>query len=162
MKLLTFTIVLLITITSCNCQEAATNKTYLVAVNENSSKMNQETKVPTIIYEANSRGFFVKLKVEDKKIYISHDRDAKDFKTFNVISDKDWNVISKLALAVNLDAVKDLKWPTEKRYYDGAPHANIVFISNGIEYPANGFDGGFPPVEIEILVNKIVELGENK
>lgn len=159
MKLLTFITVLLITITSCNCQKATTDKSDLVAVNENSSKMNQESKVPTMIYEANSRGYFIKFKVEDKKIHISKDRNAKDFAIAKNISEKDWSEISKLALAVELDKVKDLKWPTEKRYYDGATHANITFISKNVEYPANGFDGGFPPKEIEQLVNKIVELG---
>ena len=162
MKLLTFISVLLITITSCNCQKAATNKSDLVAVNKNSSKMNQESKVPTMIYEANSRGYFMKLKVENKKIYISNDRNASDFKTSNAISDKDWDEISKLALAVNLNSVKDLKWPTEKRFYDGAPHAGITFVSEGIEYVSSGFDGGYPPTEIAELVNKIVELAENK
>jgi hypothetical protein len=69
-------------------------------------------------------------------------------------------LISKLALAVELDKVKDLKWPTEKRFYDGAPHANITFVNKGVEYSTNGFDGGFPPKEIADLVNKIVELGD--
>ncbi|WP_320814264.1 hypothetical protein [Flavobacterium sp.] len=159
MKLFTFITAILITITSCNCQKATTDKSDLVALNENSSKMNQESKVPTMIYEANSRGYFIKLKVENKKIYVSSDREANDFKTVNEISDKDWEEISKLALAVDLNTVKGLKWPTEKRFYDGAAHANITFVNNGVEYPANGFDGGFPPKEIEQLVNKIVELG---
>ena len=159
MKLFTFITAILITITSCNCQKATTDKSDLVALNENSSKMNQESKVPTMIYEANSRGYFIKLKVENKKIYVSSDRETNDFKTVNEISDKDWEEISKLALAVDLNTVKGLKWPTEKRFYDGAAHANITFVNNGVEYPANGFDGGFPPKEIEQLVNKIVELG---
>jgi len=160
MKLLTFLIALFITITSCNCQKATTNESNLLAAKENNTNMNQESNVPVMIYEANSRGYFIKLKVENRKIYISKDRNASNFKTSNAISDKDWDEISKLALAVDLNSVKDLKWPTEKRFYDGATHANITFIKNEVEYPANGFDGGFPPTEIEVLVNKIVELGE--
>lgn len=160
MKLLTFLIALFITITSCNCQKATTNESNLLAAKENNTNMNQESNVPVMIYEANSRGYFIKLKVENRKIYISKDRNASDFKTSNAISDKDWDEISKLALAVDLNSVKDLKWPTEKRFYDGATHANITFIRNEVEYPANGFDGGFPPKEIATLVNKIVELGE--
>lgn len=162
MKLLTFITLLFVTITSCNCQKATTANSNLVAENKNNSKMNQESNVPTMIYEANSRGFFMKIKVENKKIFVSRERDAKDFKIVNEISNEDWSEISKLALAVDLEKVKDLKWPTEKRYYDGAAHANITFINNGVEYPANGFDGGFPPEEIADLVNKIVELAENK
>jgi len=56
-----------------------------------------------------------------------------------------------------------MKWPTEKRYYDGAAHANIIFESKGVKYPANGFDHGFPPAEVEKLVNKkITKLAETK
>jgi hypothetical protein len=65
-----------------------------------------------------------------------------------------------MALNWNLEKVKDLKWPTEKRYYDGAAFANIIFESKGIKYPANGFDHGFPPSEIEKLVTKITKLAE--
>ena len=55
-----------------------------------------------------------------------------------------------------------MKWPTEKRYYDGAAHANITFESKGVKYPANGFDHGFPPAEVEKLVNLITKLAETK
>lgn len=160
MKLFTFITVLLITITSCNCQKGTTNESNLLAAKENNTNMNQESNVPVMIYEANSRGYFIKLKIENKKISISKDRGAKDFKIVNEISDIDWSQLSKLALAVDINTVKDLKWPTEKRFYDGATHANITFVVNGVEYPANGFDGGIPPLEIAELVNKIVELGE--
>lgn len=61
---------------------------------------------------------------------------------------------------VDLAKVNDLKWPTEKRFYDGAANANVTFVSNGVAYSANGFDHGFPPVEIEKLVNKIIKLTE--
>ncbi len=158
----TLILIISILISSCNSQKEVTDKSDLVAVNQKNSKMNQESSVPTMIYAASSRGFFIKIKVENKKIYISRDRNALGFNIMNEISDEDWSEISKLALAVDLDKVKDLKWPTEKRYYDGAPHANITFINNDIEYSANGFDGGFPPLEIEELVNKIVELGEKE
>ena len=43
-------------------------------------KLEQESNVPVMIYEANSRGYFIKLKVENRKIYISKDRNASNFK----------------------------------------------------------------------------------
>ena len=42
------------------------------------------------------------------------------------------------------------------------PNANIIFEANGVKYPANGFDHGFPPAEVEKIVNKILSLVENK
>ncbi|MEY4835416.1 MAG: hypothetical protein RI980_1531 [Bacteroidota bacterium] len=116
--------------------------------------------VPTIYYEASSRGYFLSLKVENKMIYIYKDRNSKEYSDKLVLSEQDWSEISTLAKGVDLEKVKDLKWPTEKRYYDGAAFANIIFESKGVNYPANGFDHGFPPLEIEKLVTIITKLAE--
>ncbi|MQP23924.1 hypothetical protein GFJ94_02460 [Flavobacterium sp. LMO8] len=144
----------LITITSCNCQKdtASTNVT--------SSGTKMQNEMPIIKYEANARGLALAVKVENQVVSISRVRNFKDYEEKIKISDSDWKEIVILTKAVDLAKVKDLKWPTEKRYYDGAAHANITFISDGVEYPANGFDHGFPPVEIEKLVNKILKLTE--
>lgn len=124
------------------------------------SKTYSKVIVPTIFYEANTRGFFLALKVENQVLYTSNERDFKEYSNKIEISDTDWKAISTLTKAVDLAKVKDLNWPTEKRYYDGAAHANIIFESNGVKYPANGFDHGFPPAEIEKLVTKITKLAE--
>jgi hypothetical protein len=125
-----------------------------------SKKFSKDGGVPIIFYEANTRGFFLAIKVENQVIYTSNERDFKEYSNKIEISDTDWKEISALAKAVDLEKVKDLKWPTEKRYYDGAAFANIIFESKGVKYPANGFDHGFPPAEIEKLVTKITKLAE--
>ncbi len=121
-----------------------------------------QSTVPTIYYEATSRGYSLSCKVENQMIYVSRDREFKDYSEKIQITNDDWIEISSLAKTVDLEKVKDLKWPTEKRYYDGAPHANITFESKGVKYSANGFDHGFPPAEIEKIVNKILSLVEKK
>ena len=123
-------------------------------------KSSSKESAPTIFYEANTRGFFLALKVENQVLYTSSDRDFKAYSNKIEISDTDWKEIVALAKNVDLEKVKDLKWPTEKRYYDGAAFANIIFESKGVKYPANGFDHGFPPAEIEKLVTKITKLAE--
>lgn len=166
MKAITILATIAITITSCNCQKKATDSN--VAANNNSAVkdavLNNKTQsaVPTIYYEASTRGFFMAIKVENQMVYMSKERDFKEYSDRKEISPADWQEISTLANAVNLEKVKDMKWPTEKRHYDGAAHANITFESKGVKYPANGFDHGFPPAEVEKLVNKIVSLAENK
>jgi hypothetical protein len=120
----------------------------------------QNKDIPVIKYEANARNLFLNIKVENQELFVSRSRDAKDYQEKITISDADWKEIVMLTKAIDLDKVKELKGPTEKRFYDGAAHANITFISNEIEYTANGFDHGFPPVEIEKLVHKIVKLTE--
>ncbi|SEP92998.1 hypothetical protein [Flavobacterium urocaniciphilum] len=163
MKLFTLLATLVITITGCNCQKKKLENANFAPPEVVETRVsNMQTEVPTMYYEANTRGFFMALKVENKTLYISRDRDFKEYSDKKTISDKDWTEISALAKAVDLEKVKDLKWPTEKRYYDGAAHANIIFESKGVKYPANGFDHGFPPVEIETLVNKITKLAEQE
>ena len=159
MKAITFLATLLITIVSCNCRKNTTQSN-VVATNSDKIEATMQVDVPVIKYEANSRGLAFAVKVENQILYVSRVRDFKDYEEKIKISDSDWKEIVTLTKAVDLSKVKDLKWPTEKRYYDGAAHANITFISGGVEYPANGFDHGFPPVEIEKLVNKILKLTE--
>jgi hypothetical protein len=135
---------------------------FFVGCKPTKSDMNnhQNNDIPVIKYEANARNLFLNIKVEHQVLFVSRERDAKDYQEKITISDADWKEIVMLTKAVDLAKVKDLKWPTEKRFYDGAAHANVTFISNEVEYTANGFDHGYPPVEIEKLVNKIVKLTE--
>ena len=165
MKAITILATIAITITGCNCQKKATEsnaETNNSAVKDAIINNKTQSTVPTIYYEAISRGFVLATKVENKILYVSRERDFKEYSDKIEISDADWKEISALATAVNLEKVKDMKWPTEQRYYDGAPHANITFESKGVKYPANGFDHGHPPAEVEKLVNKILSLVENK
>jgi hypothetical protein len=120
----------------------------------------QNNDIPVINYEANARNLFLNIKVEHQVLFVSRARDVKDYQEKITLTDADWKEIVALTKAVDLVKVKELKGPTEKRFYDGAAHANITFVFEGIEFPANGFDHGYPPVEIEKLVNKIVKLTE--
>lgn len=165
MKAITILATIAITITSCNCQKNATESnvtTNNAAVKDAVTNTKTQSTVPTIYYEANTRGYTLSCKVENQILYSTRERDFKEYSDKLDISDADWNEISALANAVDLEKVKDMKWPTEKRYYDGAPHANIIFEANGVKFPANGFDHGYPPAEVEKLVNKILSLVKNK
>ena len=120
----------------------------------------QNKDIPVIKYEANARNLFLNIKVENQVLFVSRSRGAKDYEEKTTLYEDDWKEIVMLIKTVDLAKVKDLKWPTEKRFYDGAAHANVTFVSNEVAYAANGFDHGFPPVEIEKLVNKILKLTE--
>lgn len=157
MKNLIYISSLTIVLLSCKCPKKGIKSTKETNVIENGVK---ESSIPTILYEANARNFVLKLKVENQILYINRHRDIIGYESQIKISDNDWKEITDLVKNVDLNKVKDLKWPTEMRYYDGAADANVTFISNGIEYPAKGFDHGHPPLEIENLINKIVKLTE--
>jgi hypothetical protein len=161
MKAITLLATLAITISSCNCQKKVANSAAIsqnTATNSNTINEKTQSKMPTIYYEASTRGYFMACKVENQMLYVTKERNFKEYANKIEISNDDWETISKLAAAVDLEKVKDYKWPTEKRHYDAAAHANIIFESNGVKYPANGFDHGDPPVEVAALVNKIVDL----
>ena len=110
------------------------------------SKNYSKDGVPTIFYEANTRGFFLALKVENQVLYTSNERDFKAYSNKIEISDTDWKEISALAKVVDLSKVKNLNWPTEKRYSDGAAFANIIFESKFQKFVYN--------FSIKILMNK--------
>ena len=58
--------------------------------------------------------------------------------------------------------MKNLKSPTEKRFYGGAPEATITITFNGEDFVSADFDEGFPPEEIKKLVEKIIYLGKEE
>ena len=64
---------------------------------------------------------------------------------------------------IELDKMPTLKDPTQKRFYDGAAIANLKDTLSKIKTMKQlDFDHGFPPAEIEKLVNKIVSLAKKK
>jgi hypothetical protein len=120
----------------------------------------QNNAITVIQYEASARNFVLKVKVENQVLFVSRARDVKDYQEKISISATDWKDLSAFLKTVNVAQVPAMKGPTEQRYYDGAPHATVSFISGGKTYATKGFDHGYPPVELEKLVNKIVTLTE--
>lgn len=153
MKLITLLTLTVVTLTSCNCQKTAAEKSDLAA-----KTTMQEKAIPTLEYEANTRGYYRKITVSDKKAWVVPERNGKALE--RNISDADWNELVALYQSVNKEGLKDLKAPTEKRFYDGAPMANFRVITKEMTYQSATFDGGYPPAEIEKIVNKIIAIGD--
>lgn len=116
----------------------------------------------TIEYVANTRGFYQKTVIKDQKISISKDRDEKGNGLTTTISNEDWKELLSYFKTLELDSLSTYKDPTQKRFYDGAAIANLKVVYKEKEYMTTDFDHGFPPVEIEKLVNKIVLLGKKE
>lgn len=118
---------------------------------EGDSKQNIETA--QLIYTANTRGFHQEISIEKHVVSVKNDRKGKAVQT--KISDADWKELVQLFQEVDLDEIKNLKSPTEKRFYDGAAIANLKINYEGKSYESQSFDHGFPPFEIKKIVTKI-------
>ncbi len=153
MKKLALVVVSIFAFVGCNNQKK---------VVENDAKTTQvvkEYKVPKIEYEASSRGFYEKITIENQMVSVVNERDAKDNGETVKISDDVNKELNSYLNSVKLDQLATYKDPTQKRFYDGAAIANLKITVDGVEYKTVDFDHGFPPVEVEKLVNKIVSFG---
>lgn len=156
MKTLFSTFLVIVALVSCNCQKATTEKSNLTS--KETMKNSQET--PVLEYEATSRGFFQKISIQNNKAIVISGRDTKPV-AFD-ISNEDLNQLTELFNKVDKEGLKDLKDPTQKRFYDGAPIAKFRIIEGNTTYETVDFDGGFPPTEIKELVEKVIEVSQKK
>jgi hypothetical protein len=115
----------------------------------------QNIDYAVIEYVANTRGFYQKIVIDKKTVSISSERKSNKPAIVKKISDADWKILNDSFEDIDLEELKDLKSPTEKRFYDGAAIANLKISYNDEVYESSSFDHGFPPYEIKKLVNKI-------
>jgi PBP1b-binding outer membrane lipoprotein LpoB len=110
-----------------------------------------ETKME---YKAYSRGFYQEIIIEKQLVFVAKSRGEKPviFK----IPIADWNNLNSAIQELDLDSLSQLKAPTEKRLFDGAAIANLKITKQGKTFESQSFDHGYPPVEIEKVVNKML------
>lgn len=114
-----------------------------------------DMKSAVVEYTATTRGFFQKVTIKNQEVFVTKDRNSAEIGTATKISDADWKELVTDFQAINLEEIPNLKSPTEKRFYDGAPIANLKITFKDKIYESQSFDHGFPPAAIEKLVNKI-------
>ena len=128
-----------------------------------SNESQNDIKNAVLQYSAHTRGFHLKMIITNQMATISKGRTPETMSQKQVkISDADWNELLVLFEKTNLEAFPDLKDPTQKRFYDGAAIADLKVRYQDKNYETVNFDHGFPPAEIENLVNKIVALADEK
>jgi len=113
----------------------------------------QDINTAVIEYVAYTRGFYQKITIEKNTAEIINDRKRKP--STIEISDADLKILAAIFKKINLDEIKNLKSPTEKRFYDGAAIAQLKITYKGNIYESQSFDHGYPPDEIKELVTKI-------
>lgn len=106
-------------------------------------------------YSAVSRGLYKLIVVQNKTVSVTNGKNTQPVVT--KISDAKWKEIVAEFSKINLESIPTLKGPTEKRFYDGAAIGNLKIVQNQKIYETPGFDNGYPPKEIEKLVNLLVD-----
>ncbi|MFH6933956.1 hypothetical protein [Flavobacterium sp. YO12] len=109
-------------------------------------------------YTAVSRGIYKKIIVQNKTATVTNARNEEAVEA--KINDAKWKQIVIEFSKINLENIPNLKAPTEKRFYDGAAIGNLKVTQNQKTYETKGFDNGFPPKEIEKLVNLLVDFAK--
>lgn len=122
----------------------------------------QDVETAVIEYTANSRGFYQKITVKNQMVTISKDRNSSDKPLATKISDADWDELVRCFKSVKLDSLANLKAPTQKRFHDGAPIANMKITYKEKTYETSSFDDGFPPKEIKKFINEITSLAKKE
>ena len=114
-----------------------------------------------IEYSASSRGFYQKITVKNETLTVSRNRNGEDKSIISKINPSNWKSLVLLFQELKLEDLKELKAPSEKRFYDGAAIASLKISIKDKNYETSSFDHGFPPKEIKQLVDKINSLVKN-
>ncbi|WP_269234236.1 hypothetical protein [Flavobacterium flavigenum] len=123
-----------------------------------SSQKKTDMTSTVIEYSAMSRGYYKKIVVQNQTVSVINKRDAQPVES--KIEKADWDKITAEFEKINLESIPTLKAPTEKRFYDGAAIGNLKITQNQKTYETPGFDNGFPPKEIEKLVNLLTDFAK--
>ncbi|MDX8552540.1 hypothetical protein MK851_02745 [Tenacibaculum sp. 1B UA] len=108
---------------------------------------NQTKEFDKIVYEAQTRGSLVQLTVEGNKLsYKTYEKEgAKE------VTKEQLEELKTIVNELNLEEIRDLKAPSEKRITDGALHAVFTIKIADKEYKSSIFDAGNPPKELKKL-----------
>lgn len=156
MKLVILFFCLFCFFSSCKCKKSITENTAVSS--QESTVLLQKDILPNIIYQETARGSHRKISISEGTIYVVSAQGAKP--VYWMLNKADNQNLLELFQKIDLDKINTLKSPTEKRFYDGAPIANLTFSTKKNTYISSDFDGGFPPKEINAFVNALIEIAE--
>lgn len=103
-------------------------------------------------YTFNSKNNFTKIIITKEKVLNKYNKVV----TSKITSADYWQTCILLLSKLELKKLTNIKAPSSKRYFDGAPHAKLSIKIAGEEINTPFFDHGFPPKEIAALINHIL------
>ncbi len=134
----------------------------LLTANQCSHKEKEQQSMPDmeIVYETSSMTKSDQIVINAEKVrainLLTQEKEER------VLSNKERNELEEALSQINLNTIGELKAPTNKRLYDGAPYAILIIRSENKEIKSCGFDHGEPPQELKKLVDEIIRIGNSK
>lgn len=156
MKILLSLIALVMITKECHQDKLSKNNSENKNITENVLNDNLQESY-TIAYETMSRGFYEKTWVTKDSIYFTRDRNLQVIKSIKC-PEEHWLSIIKIANNLDLNTFSELEAPTKMHQYDGAALATLQVEKMNDLFKTPIFDNGYPPKEIEELVNKVLSL----
>ncbi len=106
-------------------------------------------------YKASTRGFYFACTIHDQKLITITERGGKETET--PLTKVEVQNLATAFEEINLEQLENLEAPSEKRKYDGAPHATLRISKDGKLFQTNSFDHGNPPKEIKKFIDLMLK-----
>lgn len=161
MKLILSIFTLLLFTKECDTNKATISSNVSSNNIEKTAAMEKIQKDITLVYNANSRGFFEEIVVTKDSVTIYNER-SKSQPTIIACNAEDWNTCMTLLETIEVKKLHTLESPTKMRHYDGAAHATFTIKNSKESYQTSTFDHGHPPLEIKAIVDRILLFKKDK
>lgn len=137
--------------------QKATNKIIANGI-ESLSPITQE-KAMVITYEAASRGYYLKIIVDQKNI-LYYDKEGRDSNIpfMKICKSKEWKSLTTFLENTRITSLPKFKAPSTNYTMDRVPLAHLTISVGNKKYNSNSFDHGNPPLEIKPIVNYMISL----
>lgn len=133
------------------------DKTLMEGTKDTSSKVAQGDEY-TIEYIAQTRGSYKMISIKNN--ILSYQKERGSDGVSRACTSEEVEAIAEKLSKLDLEVLKVLEAPTQKRLHDGALAATVKVIHNGKTYETPGFDDGSPNEYIADLVHAITSMTE--
>ncbi|MCX7551091.1 META domain-containing protein [Xanthomarina sp. F2636L] len=132
----------------------------LIKASKNSDVILAQENMYRIEYTSSTRGFYNQYIFENGKLSLQKDRSSAP--STKTCSQEETNKLLKEVKTLDLEKLKTLEAPSERRFVDAAAIATLKITHQGKTYQVPEFDAGEPNKYIAPLVSVLLELTENK
>jgi len=126
---------------------------------ETCSQNNNQDKDVSFTYETITRGSRAHYTLNKDEIKVVKNM-GTETKGSQEMTAKEWTSLMEKVKEVDVPNINKLVPPSDKRAFDGAPHAILSITVGEKTYKSNSFDHGNPPSALKPLVKAILRLGE--